>query len=1142
MRLISVSLFLFLAGILLGQEFRGTILGQVTDPTGAVVPDAAITITNTQTGVAANTKSNSDGNYQAPFLLPGTYTVVADRTGFKKAEQPNVQVSAATSVTVNLVLELGSNSQTVTVKSEAPLLETASSDLGQNVPSNYVADVPESFYRNAANFARLAPGVTGQSMGTYTSDNQTAISISGGGGIQGGNEWIIDGVPDTVPLSTGSVVFVPTVDSVQEMRVNTTMFDAEYGHSNGGAVTIATKSGTNDLHGTAYLFKRWALLNANTWQNDKNGVPKPGVNYHQWGYYLGGPVYIPKVYNGKNKTFFSTWLESDFDVRDLSEEARVPTALERQGNFSQTIEKVGTRPVTIYNPFSTVVTNGKATRQPFQNNTIPVTMQNPIGVAILNAFPLPNLPAAAQIGGNNWYEDANYFVGQREVAGRVDQYFGDRDKMFVRYSRLTRDQYPDVLFPGINSVNGSGANLDTYLQWRTSVALNDTYTFSPTLVGSFSYGFARRVNNDSYGGYGLDPSKFGVPSIITDNQTIKGYPEFNLGENIPDIGSRINVIANNTHAFLGTFEKVAGKHTLKFGADFRIVQYNTASQTTAAAGSFTFSSVFTQSDPFTNTTANTSGTAMASALLGVAASGSFGYTSPLSLQSDYTGLFIQDGWKATPKLTLNFGVRYELETPYNERYNRVAWGFNYTAPFPIQAPGLNLVGGPEFVAANGYSRREGNLDANNFGPRFGFAYQLFHNTVLRGGYGLFYSSQLDDTSDLGSFPTFSPSTTYVGTVDNGATPYTTISNPFPNGLQPVLGSSLGVASNAGNAITMLNPYRVSPYNQQWQFSVQQQLPSSVLIEAAYVGMLSVKELESYNLNDLQAQYLALGSAQNASVKNPFFGRFPSNSTLGASSTITQRQLWLQYPQYTSVTLDGMNTGVTTYNALQTKVQKRMTRGLSVIGAYTFSKEMHNNLTSLVNALHYRSISSIDQPQLIRIAVVYDLPFHFAGAGLARHILREAAGDWEVTGEWSLDSGLPLSITQANGRPLVIADPEQSGPVDQRLGDRVVNGVAQNPYFNINAFQALPSQYILSSQVPYISQLRAPVQAYVNASLFKNFAIRERLHAELRLEAYNATNHPYFNAPGTNMSSAATFGVITGASNSRSMQAGLKIVF
>ena len=1127
---------------IVGQENRGSIIGRIIDPSGAAVAGAQVRVTNDQTGGNVDALSNDEGNYNAPFLLPGTYTVTAEHTGFKRIEHRNIQIGIGTAVAVNLTLEVGASTETVTVKAESPLLETAGSDLGQNVPDNYIRDVGASFYRNAANFVRLAPGVTGQSMGTYTSDNQTAVSISGGGGIQGGNEWIIDGVSDTVPLSTGSVVFVPTVDAVEEMKVSTTMFDASYGHSNGGAITITTKGGTNDLHGTAYLFKRWAALYANTWQNDRNGVSKPPINYHEWGYFLSGPVYIPKLYNGKNKTFFSTWLGDDFDTRDLNETARVPTALERQGDFSQTLARTGGGIVTIYNPFSTMVVNGKATRTAFPNNIIPSNLINPIGQAAINLLPLPNLANPPQIAGNNWFEDASYFVGQKEEAGRIDHYFGDKNRIFGRFGRLTRNQYADALIPGVHQYNGSGANLDTYLQWRTSLSINDTYTFSPTLVGTFSYGLSRRINNDSYGGYGKDPSILKLPSSIISNQVVKGYPEFNLGENVPTIGSRINLIANNSHSLFATFTKVHSNHTLKFGADYRILQYNTASQGTSAAGSFTFSSTFTQADPYTASTSNTSGTAMASELLGTAASGSFGYTSPLSLQAQYAAGFVQDAWKVSSKLTLNFGMRYELETPYHERYNRVAWGFDPSAAFPIQVPGLNLHGGVQFAGVNGFSRSEGNFDTNNFGPRFGFAYQVAHKTVIRGGYGLFYSPVLDDVSNLGTFPSFSPTTPYVGSTDNGATPFTTLSNPFPNGLQPVAGSSLGLASQAGNSITLLNPNRLSPYNQQWQLSVQHQLPSNIVLEAAYVGTLNVKELESYNLNDLPDVYLQFGTAQNTAIPNPFFGLFPSNSTLGSGATISQKQFWLAYPQFSSVTIDGLNTGVSTYNALQARAEKRMSHGLSLVGTFSFSKLMHNNMTSVVNARHYRSISSLDQPFLFRLAVVYALPVHFAGRGVRRHALREIAGDWEITNYLTMESGLPLGISQANGRPIVIANPEKDGPIDQRLGDRLVGGVPQNPYFNTAAFQPLASQFTVSPEVPYISQLRAPGLCALNTSLFKNFALYERLHAELRLEAYNTTNHPYFNAPGTNMSNTATFGAITGASNSRTMQAGLKIIF
>ncbi len=505
-------------GAVFAQEYRGSIRGRASDPSGAVVPNVTVRVTNLGTGVSVVTPTSVEGNYQVPFLLPGDYSVSAEHAGFKRLERTGIRVTTASDVTVDLNLEIGSTSETLTVKAEPPLLNTTGSDLGQTVSTAVIRDVGASFFRNPANFVRLAPGVTGQSTGTYTSDNQTAVSISGGGGIQGGNEWIIDGVSDTVPLSAGSVVLVPTVDSVEEMKVNTTMFDASYGHSNGGAVTIVTKGGTNDLHGTAYLFERWAALYANTWSNNRNGIAKPPVDYREFGYFVSGPVYIPKLYDGRNRTFFSSWYSDDFDARDLNQTARVPTALERVGNFSQTIAKTGGNLVAIYNPFSTTVTGGKASRQPFSGGIIPSGFLNSIGTAALAALPLPNLPAAPQIGGNNWYLDKNYFVGQKQEAVRIDQYIGNNNRLFGRFSRLSRDQHADTLIEGIHQYNGSGANLDTFLQWRTSVTLSDTHTFSPTLVGSFSYGFARRVNNDSYGGYGMDPGQFHLPGIITSNQ------------------------------------------------------------------------------------------------------------------------------------------------------------------------------------------------------------------------------------------------------------------------------------------------------------------------------------------------------------------------------------------------------------------------------------------------------------------------------------------------------------------------------------------------------------------------------------------------------------------------------------------------
>ncbi|MGH9521469.1 MAG: TonB-dependent receptor domain-containing protein [Terriglobales bacterium] len=1194
MRLKTIAVVLFLSSILVAQEYRGSINGTITDVSGAAVAGVTVRVTNVATNTSVDTATDERGYFQAQFLSPGTYSITAESRGFKKTQRQAIRVDAGSNATANFVLQVGSDAETVNVTASAPLLETTNADLGQVVPDTYVKDVGVSIFRNAANYVRIAPGVTGQSTGTYTSDNQTGVSINGGGGAlnvgtngkgtQGGaNEWILDGVPDSVPLSTGSVVVVPTQDDIEEMKVDTTMLDASFGHSTGGAVTIVTKSGTNSLHGTAYGIGRWKGLNANTWQNDRTGTPKSDVNYHQWGYFVGGPLYIPHVYNGKGKTFWSTSFETDDDLRDLSETTRVPTLAESRGDFSHTLSASGA-PLKLYNPFSTVLTSSGtfSSRSQFMcvagvpvvpnaNGTqtggtpcaiIPQQLINSTGAAVLATLLSesggPNIAGAAdRLGVQNWFADKTYRVAQRDLSARVDHTISDKQRLFARYSRLTRNQSPDTLIFGAQQYNGSGANIDTFLQFRQSFTINDTYAFSPNFLGSFSYGYVRRVNNDSYGSSGVPaPSSWNLPSILTTNQYIVGMPNFAISsaDTGVSLGTRINLIANNGHAGFATFTKAAGSHTLKFGVDFRADQFNTASQPVQAAGQFNIGPAFTDSNPLSSSASQTSGSGVATLLLGLADSGSLTRTAPLALTNRYIAGYLQDTWRISRKLTVTAGLRYDVETPYTERHNNVAFGFDPNValgingiPLSASVPAFNanLHGGLVFAGVNGISRAEGNLDKNNFGPRVGFAYQLFSKTVVRGGFALFYSPMADILSFLGGVNTFSPNTPYTGTTNSSATPATSISNPFPNGIVPTQGSSLGALSLIGNSVEFLNQNRVSPYNEQLQFSIQQQLPSRVIIEVAYVGMTSVKELESFNLNDLPLPLNV--SANTASVPNPFKSLFPSNTAYGSGSTIKATNLMVAFPQFTSVTEDGVNSGVSTYNALALRAEKRMSRGLSVIGNFTWSKLMHNNVTSLVNQsfYHYRSIGQFDVPKNFRLAVTYAPPFHSSRSGLLGGLLRQTLGGWEITNFLSMESGLPLSITGNNGRPIIAGDPRGHGPIDLRLGDVVVNGVPQNPYFNTSVFQQLPSQFYpgsISPTAPFISTLRAPGPCALNTSVLKNFPIREQVSVQLRFEVFNTTNHPFFNAPGTNSSSPGSFGVITGASNSRQAQVGVKILF
>ena len=1130
---------LALAGAGWTQEFRGSILGQITDSSGAVVAGAAVKVVNIDTNTVLETRSNDSGNYQVPFILPGNYTTSVEHQGFKKALRDGVRVSLNAQVKLDFVLEVGSSVESVTVTADAPLLSTAGADLGQVVGSAYIQTTTMALTRNVMDLARLAPGVAGGG-GGYTSNSQKDLAISGGGSTTGRNEFFVDGLPNTVPQSGGNVVFVPSMDSVEEMKVHTTMFDAAYGHTNGGAINITTRGGANQMHGTLFLFKRWRALNANSWTNNRLGITRQPVRYNQWGYVVSGPVFLPKIYDGRNRTFFSTALERNSNTSDSSRQGRMPTELERVGDFSQTISRTGSA-FAVYDPMSTVVAGTRATRTEFPGARIPASRLSPIGVNVLKLYPLPNRPARAQIGGINWAAPAPELTEEKQASVRIDHNLSSKQRLFSRLSKLVRDQLPQRPFPAEYSEGGGGDYIRRDL-W--SAGIDDTFTFSPSFIGSLRYGFTRRSEFTSKGGIlDVDPAILGLPQSYMQNQYLYGIPIFRMGENMPMVGSGYRPDANELHSFLGTFTKLQGAHGLKFGFDWRVAHRNPNALGTAAPGDFTVNAGFTQADPFTNSSADRSGSAMASLLVGTPASGSLGFSSPLAMQNHLFAAFLQEDWKANRRLTLSFGLRLELETPYTERYNRISYAFDSSAKLPAQVPGMDLRGGILFAGVNGNPRRQGKLDGNNFGPRFGFAFSAAPKTVLRGGYGLFYSGQSYNTDFLGAVGAFDASTPYVSSTDGGATPFTTLANPFPNGLRQPLGSSAGLMAQVGDSLTFFDINRVNPYNQQWQFSIQRELPSQILVEAAYLGMLSLKQLESFNLNEKPDRYLALGAAENTTVPNPFAGIFPATSTLGQGATIPQRRFWVAYPQFNSLTIQGSNTGRAIYHALQVKAEKRLTRGLSFLATYANSKLIDNNTTSIVNTRKYRSISPMDQPQVMRLAFTYQLPFRFSGATWSK-VANHAVGGWLVGGLMSFGSGSPMSISDSNGRPIRLRNAQKSGPVSERLGDRrdPATGVVLNPYFDITAFQRLPNQYTVSPEPPYFDELRDPGSRGLNLSLAKSFPLRERLKLEIRGEATGATNTPNYSGPGTALNSAATLGVINSAGGARQVQMSARISF
>jgi hypothetical protein len=1121
------------------QEYRGTILGRITDPSDAAIVGASIEVQNVETNVIMRASSNEAGNYQVPFLLPGEYTLRVTHAGFKRVERKGIRVLINQPVTVDVALELGATSESVTITGQAPLLNTANADLGQVIDHAYIGMVAPSLDRNVVNFKDLAPGVTGGD-GTYTSSAQSTFSINGGGGTSSGVETVVDGMPNTT--SSGTMGFVPAVEAVEEVKVHTTMFDAAYGHSNGGAISIVTKSGTNELHGSVYFYKRWSALNANSWSNNRAGVPITATDYHQEGFTVGGPVWIPKLYHGRNRTFFMMSLERDDDPRALTMQGRTPTDLERKGDFLQTLNSGGGK-LTIYDPATTVVSGSTATRQPFAGNVIPASRISPIGSAYLSKLPEPNQNVLPLIGALNWYDGRKYTVDQRLVNTRIDEILSDRHHLSGRLGFLDRLQDPSLPFPGLNSYPTTGnTNLNTIFRGRPMGSVDDTMVVSPSLVGSVRFSYISYSSSSSQGAYGLDPKDLNMPDIITTNQAVRGYPTFTTGENLLSLGSSQSFSREEVFSAISSWTKLQGSHSIKFGVDFRLNRINSVSPGSNAPGSFSVGPTFTQSDPFTKSTSNTSGTAMATLLLGLADSGNFGANSATSIQDTYSGLFVQDDWKVSQRLTLNLGVRYELETPFHERYNRDALSFDRGATLPVQVPGLNLRGGILFSDMGGNPRTVP-ANKNNLGPRFGFAHSVAPKTVIRGGFGIFYSTLAVNTSAaFGSIGTFNSVTPFVGTTTSGATPASTLANPFPAGLVQPVGSSAGLMAQVGNSLTFLDDKRVNPYAEQWQFDIQRELSSQVVVEVAYTGMHSLKEIESFNLNELPDVYLAQGSKANTAIPNPFLSVFPATSTLGTGATIPQSRLWVAFPQFTSLTVQGANTGMAIYHALQGKVEKRLTRGLNVLGNYTFSKLIQNNTSSLVNVRHWRAVSALDQKHHFNAAFTYTLPFQFQGRGMT-WLAKQTLGGWAVSGLVTLASGMPLSVTQANGRPIQVHNPSSSGPVGSRLGDRLDSkGNVLNPYFDTTAFVALPSQYTVAPDGPELDDLRAPGTHTLNAALFKSFAVRERVKLQIRMDATGVTNTPNFGPSGTNMDQKATFGVINSATGNRTVQGSARLVF
>ncbi len=1166
--LLACSLSCLTAGGAMAQEFRGAVTGLVNDSSGGRLPGVTITATNVATNIASTTVTNGDGNYTIPYLNPGQYTVRAELSGFKKVLREGVEIRIGDRLALDFNMELGAIEETVTVIAQSPLLEMGSASAGQVIDEKRISMLPLSD-GNPFVLSRLVPGVafTGDLKFSRPFDNAGTSGINADG-ASGGNEFTLDGSPNMT--SGRRVAFVPPAGAVQQFKVGTASFDAADGHTAGAVVNVTLKSGTNSLKGESYYYMRRDSLSATDFFVNKTGGTKPELKYNRPGGYLGGPV-------RSNRTFFFGALEWLYDTFPEPLPQTVPTQAMRNGDFSALLAQ-GT---IMYDPATAQQVGARVVRQPFPGNIIPANRINPIAAAVLKYFPLPNQTADNQ-GRNNFF-----YVNPRNdtfysVSTRVDHRLTDKQQLFVRYTRNDRRESRNAIY---GEVNGIVPNGNFLFRTNDGVTADHVYTMTSNTLLDVRAGWQRFKEPNVRQHEGLfDPASLGFSSAVTGLFGGASYfPHFDFDQ-FSDVGENLAAVTNHTiYSFQPTLTRIVGNHSLRAGYDWR--QYREfGSNAAAQAGEY----VLRNANAFTRQQDNSTGVFgqdLATFLLGFPTAGTIDRNAARLNITPYHGLFVQDDWKVSDRLTVNLGLRYEYEGATSDSENRNVRGFDPTAaisieaavkaayaasPIPQIAPSaFNVRGGLQFTSdAN---RGFWNADTNNVQPRVGFAYRLNEATVVRGGLAVYTVPFIIS----GNFqPGFSQTTTIVASNDLGLTFNATLANPFPSGVLAPAGASRGADTFLGQDLNNASGARFAPLdfqnaqNTRYLISVQRELPNQWLIEGGYTGSRgwnlttggggAAGEIE---LNALPAQYLSTSRVRDqatidflaALVPNPFRGLLPGTSNNAA--TIARSQVLRPFPQFGNVrTFD--DNGTSRYNSAQFKVEKRFTKGYTLLAAYTWSKftEQVFQLNPYDTTYEDR-VAASDVPHRVTISGIWELPFghgrQFAAG--ANRFTDAIIGGWSLQAIGQLQSGQPIDLNARN----VYFNGDPSSVKTDYSGD------TNNPVFDVSGFyfhdaavqtngvddpvkQRADTRIRLANNVRYFPSktdgLRSPKLNLWDISLIKQVRMNDRVRAQFHVEFLNAFNRAVYANPNTDPTNA-DFGKVTSQTNlPRDIQLALKLVF
>ncbi|MBL8229213.1 MAG: TonB-dependent receptor [Bryobacterales bacterium] len=1107
------------AGLAHSQSTTAELSGLVADEQGAAIANAKVSLRNSGTGATREAITDSGGAFLIGQLTPGDYQLTAEMAGFRRYVRNGVTLQVGQRARVDVQLTLGTVSEAIEVTAEPPLLDTSEASLGQAIENRKILELPLNG-RNVVALAALSTGVVpGSGFGIGVPDGRAALiqaataNMVVNGGMSAHNDVLVDGVPLAL-CCQNQIAFIPSIDATQEFRVRTNLFDAEYGRTSGGVVTYATRSGSNELHGSVFEFLRNRNLDANNFFSNRAGVGRGHFVYNQFGGRVGGRIV-------RDKTFFFANYEGIENRRGSFLSGITPTGAEKSGQFAQ----------NIYDPLNAQQTGNTFTRTPFPGNRIPASRIDPVSQSLSRLWPEANTS-----GTNNFISNASATDQEHQATGRIDHLFSDTHRLFGRYSYnhndgLLPDWFGNIASPGVFAQQIRNHN----------GVIDDTLTLSPSTTVNIRYGFTRQSNVREPRSTGTDLTQFGWPAAFSaarqDSSLPRITPAGYLGLSSNHLFERIAEV----HGLAGTVHRVRGRHSMKFGTDWRVYRANWVNNGTAA-GQFAFNVGFTRGP---NAQTGGGGNSFASFLLGNPASGNIIILEPSASPQLYHGLFVQDDIRVNNRLTLNLGLRWDVETPRWERFNRLSY-FNPNAPSPLAGPtGIaGLQGGLEFVGVNGNPRKQQDIDWNNFGPRIGLAYSLSQKLAIRAGYGLTYlptTSRYVNNSNQG----FAATTTFFSSVD-GINPVGVLRDPFPSGVIRPPGASGGLATGVGESFGTLLRHDPIGYSQQWSMNVQYELMENLLFDVAYAGSKGTALPAPVAINQLDSRFLAQGATLLQQVPNPFRA-FASPGPLSAATT-TRLQLLRPFPQFVGLTNNLAGIGSSSYHSLQMKVNKRLSHGFSVLGAYTMGKILTDTspfLTSFLdpspgfqdtyNRRLDRAIATQDVAQRLVISYVWEIP---VARGNAPKAAKLVLGGWQLNGITTFQSGQPLVITNAVPTTSGATRPNNLGRSAKKEG-RVHDRLAS--YFDASVFAA-PGPFEFGTTARTLPDIRTDGVRNFDLSLFKNFAITERSTLQLRGEFFNVFNTVRFDAPNGGFGNPA-FGSINAQENlPRNVQLALRFSF